>query len=281
MSLTLETENLRGFLQHFNTITGLRIALFDLDFNELLSCPEQPNPICARIKESDAGRERCRRCDLAAQLYIKEKPENNHIYFCHAGLVDGIAPITDERQIIGYMMIGQCLSCDVSIEDSWQNTVRLCSGFTDISDLRDQFFATPQLTHEQIRACAYLTNACASYVRLKNYVRLRQNDVFTTASKYIERNLPGDLSSDHLSASLLIPRNALFKAVKDETGMTLGQYILHRRLKYAKYLLKNTKCTIAQAAEKCGISDFNYFSRLFKKQYGVSPREYRKSPDMD
>ena len=61
--------------------------------------------------------------------------------------------------------------------------------------------------------------------------------------------------------------------------MTLGQYIQYCRLEYAKKLLKNTEDTIAQISEQCGISDFNYFSRLFKRQYGVSPREYRKNPD--
>lgn len=275
MSLKLETENLRGFLQHFNTITGLRISLFDLDFNELLSCPEQPNPICGRIKKSRVGYERCRRCDLDAQHYIQEHPEDNHIYVCHSGLVDGIASITDETQTIGYMMIGQCLSCDISIEDAWENTTQLCSDFTDMSDLKEHFFATPRLTHEQIHACASLTNACASYVRLKNYVRLEHNDLFTTISKYIERNLPNDLSQEVISVTLLIPRNTLFKTIKDKTGLTLGQYIQSRRLKYAKYLLENTDFPISQVAEKCGFEDFNYFSRLFKKQIGTSPRTYR------
>lgn len=70
MALTIETEKLIGFLQHFYTITGLRISLFDLDFNELISVGE-PNEICYRIKESSQGAQRCRECDISAQLYIK------------------------------------------------------------------------------------------------------------------------------------------------------------------------------------------------------------------
>lgn len=278
MALTIETEKLIGFLQHFYTITGLRISLFDLDFNELISVGE-PNEICYRIKESSQGAQRCRECDISAQLYIKESNDENYIYNCHCGLVDAIAPITDDDMIIGYMMVGQCLSKDITIEEAWENTSRICSAFTDISDLKKAFFELPQLTKEQIRASVYLMNACASYVRLKNYVKPRHNDLFTAIKEYIYENLSGNLSSEILSSELLIPRNALFKIAKSETGMTLGQYIQYCRLEYAKKLLKNTEDTIAQISEQCGISDFNYFSRLFKRQYGVSPREYRKNPD--
>lgn len=114
MALTIETEKLIGFLQHFYTITGLRISLFDLDFNELISVGE-PNEICYRIKESSQGAQRCRECDISAQLYIKESNDENYIYNCHCGLVDAIAPITDDDMIIGYMMVGQCLSKDITI----------------------------------------------------------------------------------------------------------------------------------------------------------------------
>ncbi len=275
MSLTIDTEKLLGFLKHFHTMTGLRISLFDLDFNELVSSGA-PSAICQRIKACKQGLERCRACDISAQLFIKETKDENYIYTCHSGLVDAIAPITDGDDIIGYMMIGQCLSKDTDLEEAWENTRKICSAFTQIDDLRSEFFSLPRLTKEQIRACVYLMNACASYVRLKNYVKINPSDHFSRIKHYINTNLSSDLSSELLCAQLLIPRNSLFKVVKQQTGMTLGQYIQFCRLEYAKKLLEDTEETIAQISEQCGVNDFNYFSRLFKKQYGITPREYRK-----
>jgi AraC-like DNA-binding protein len=72
-----------------------------------------------------------------------------------------------------------------------------------------------------------------------------------------------------------LSRNLLFKTVKKETGLTLGQYIQAKRLEQAQSLLKNNERSIAEIAELCGISDYNYFSRIFKKQFGITPRDYR------
>jgi two-component system response regulator YesN len=47
-------------------------------------------------------------------------------------------------------------------------------------------------------------------------------------------------------------------------------------LQQAKILLKNSEKAISEIAEAVGFNDYNYFSRIFKKYYGISPRDYRK-----
>lgn len=55
---------------------------------------------------------------------------------------------------------------------------------------------------------------------------------------------------------------------------TIGDYILDLRMSHATYLLRNTYMNVNQAADYLGFSSTSYFSRVFKKYYGVSPSAY-------
>lgn len=68
----------------------------------------------------------------------------------------------------------------------------------------------------------------------------------------------------------------LKKLFKKETGLTPLQYLTDRRLENAAYILSTYygKGNISETAHLCGFSDPLYFSRLFKKRFGVSPRNY-------
>ena len=75
-----------------------------------------------------------------------------------------------------------------------------------------------------------------------------------------------------------LPFNAeyLKKLFKKETGMTPLQYLTDKRLENAANILSTYagKGNISETAHLCGFSDPLYFSRLFKKKFGVSPRNY-------
>lgn len=64
----------------------------------------------------------------------------------------------------------------------------------------------------------------------------------------------------------------LFKRI---TGMSVMQYLLFCRLNTARKLLEETSISIGQVVEQCGFSDDSNFSRTFRKQIGMSPRQYR------
>lgn len=274
MQLTISKNELISFLKHFFTLTGIRIVIFDLQFNELISYPEKFSAICERLKASPEGRKRCRACDLHAQNEIQNSKEPYLIYTCHAGLIDSIAPILQDNKIVGYMMCGQCAPSAISIDDAWAAAVSRCSSYLDIRDLKDTFYALPRPTHEQLHASVQIMTACALYIVSKNLINAKQNEQLISIQTYIQENLADDLSAQTICEKLLIPRNQLFKMIKNETGQTLGQYIRTMRLEYAKSLLASTQYPIAKIAEMCGINDYNYFSRIFKNHFKISPSQF-------
>ena len=66
----------------------------------------------------------------------------------------------------------------------------------------------------------------------------------------------------------------LSNTFRKEIGTTLTDYVRTKRIEYAKKLLETTSLQIQSIAQKCGILDLNYFSKVFKKYTGLTPSEY-------
>jgi len=61
-----------------------------------------------------------------------------------------------------------------------------------------------------------------------------------------------------------------------ETGQTVTDYVNRKRIRLAMRLLGTTKLQVQTVALRCGISDVNYFSKLFRKYTQRTPKEYRR-----
>ena len=97
------------------------------------------------------------------------------------------------------------------------------------------------------------------------------------AITFIEADLAGNLNLRTLSQSLNISSSYLSSLFKKETGQTLTDYIAQRRMSLARHLLLHTKLQVQTIAQHCGILDVHYFSKLFKKATGMTPKEFRQS----
>jgi signal transduction histidine kinase/ligand-binding sensor domain-containing protein/DNA-binding response OmpR family regulator len=92
---------------------------------------------------------------------------------------------------------------------------------------------------------------------------------------YIELNLTDpDFTVEQLSRLMLLSRVSLYKRLLTLTGKTPIECIRTIRLKRAVQLLKKSNLSISNVAYQVGFNDPNYFSRVFKKEYGKLPSEY-------
>ncbi len=92
---------------------------------------------------------------------------------------------------------------------------------------------------------------------------------------YVSSNLSGDLTLNTQASLLNVNPSYLSALFKKETGLTLTEYVKQKRIKHAVFLLTNTDLQIQVVAQCCGIADVNYFTKVFKKQLGKTPKEYR------
>lgn len=107
---------------------------------------------------------------------------------------------------------------------------------------------------------------------LKNYSLLTQKII-----TYVDTELCADLSLKALSERLSVNASYLSTLFKKEMGMSLTDFVNHRRISHAQKLLISTEMPIKSVALKCGIPDVYYFSRLFKRITGTTPKAYRNN----
>lgn len=93
----------------------------------------------------------------------------------------------------------------------------------------------------------------------------------------ISYDLTADLSLKNLAAGLSVNPTYLSSLFSKEMGCTLTGYVNRKRMEKAVSLLQTTKLPVNQIAFECGISDTNYFIKLFKKFAGTTPTDYRRT----
>lgn len=92
----------------------------------------------------------------------------------------------------------------------------------------------------------------------------------------IESDLSRDLTLSTLAETLGISPGYLSTLFRQETGKTVTDFVNEKRMEHAAQLLRASTLQVQTVAQYCGISDVNYFSKLFKRHHGMTPREYRK-----
>ena len=97
------------------------------------------------------------------------------------------------------------------------------------------------------------------------------------AMDYIDENYMFSISTEDVARVAGVHVGHLHRIFPEETGMRIGEYLTHLRIERAKTLLMHTDIPSSSIAVRIGISSQQYFCRLFKKETGMSPQEYRKS----
>lgn len=93
--------------------------------------------------------------------------------------------------------------------------------------------------------------------------------------EYIDQNFTSDLNLSQLSSAVYISQTYISHIFKAEMGVSPIQYLINKRIAYAKQLLSTSDMSIAQIATECGYDDPVYFSQVFKRLTRFSPKKYR------
>lgn len=104
-----------------------------------------------------------------------------------------------------------------------------------------------------------------------------QGNYVQAAVQFIQENYQNDIGIREIAQSLTISESRLSHVFKQNTGYTVGDYVQNVRMKQACLLLSDPTVKVYEVAGQVGFKDQRYFSVMFKKLVGMSPREFQNT----
>lgn len=266
-------QALAHLLEDFYRITRIRITVFDVKFQEIVSFPESRPRFCQLIRSCEEGHRACARCDAEA-CAIAAKQNKTYIYRCHAGLTEAIMPLHVGKVLVGYLLFGHVFAYE-SLEEGFRVIEKCCRNYP--VQLQESLADMPTISHEYIQSAARVLHMTASYLVMERMATLREDTAAAKLDGYINQNYCKPLTAARLCEELRIGRSKLFKLSQELYGCGISTQLRRLRMEKARTLLQDhPDLSIGEVAEACGYADYNYFISVFSRTYGISPNALRK-----
>ena len=136
-------------------------------------------------------------------------------------------------------------------------------------DLIDQYHLLAELEEDFVR---FLNKMKDKIIVVKN-LRLEQN--LDQAIDYMKTYFYQDLSLEEVADHAGLNASYFSTTFKKYTGSNFVAYLMSLRIEHAKRLLRDPNYKILQIAQESGFHDTRYFAKIFKKNVGITPSEYR------
>lgn len=110
---------------------------------------------------------------------------------------------------------------------------------------------------------------------LRNPRRPARRDV-APVREYLEEHCTEKIALESVAEHFFLNKHYLARLFKEQYGVSVNSYLTQVRITRAKQMLRFTNKAVSVIAAECGLEDANYFSRVFKKVEGVTPKQYRE-----
>ena len=270
MELKINLDKLEDIMQAFYSLTGMKIIIFDEERNIIHTYPKKDCDFCRKMKSYAHTAEQCKKNDINIFNECK-KTDRLMVYTCHAGLVGGCAPLKQNGKVLGYIMFGQ-ISDLPARHTLYQNVSDVCREYNLDETLFLKASKSIKLkNYDDIMSSAKIFEACISYIILNEMLIPQPDKTMLECEKYIASHLD-TVCPDALCKHFGLSRTALYDIFRKNTGQGVATFIRNKQLEEARRLLSETKLSVSEVSSRCGFSDYNYFSRVFKKNFGYSAK---------
>lgn len=274
MNILFNNEQLLELMNNLYTLTGIRANIYDFSGKDICLTNEHV-PFCEKINALPEGHARCVNCDAQAVKCCSGR-ESAYFYRCHAGIFEAVIPIISNGLPIAYLAFGQLLD-NTPIEQQWEKTKATLGWYPEGAEaLKEDFFRFRQYSAQELDACAEILKALASYIHLAGMIQTAEYNDLQRLEIYLDQHYMEKLSLNTIAQDLNISRTKLCALAKRLSGgQTLSRMIAERRVAAAKLLLLRSDEPIAAVAGAVGISDYNYFTKIFRTITGMTPSAFR------
>jgi two-component system response regulator YesN len=227
------------------------------DKSEVEKQKQQARRLLNRIVEHEAWLEN-RRVDLYLEL-LRELEER-------------MQPLSEEAVFYQGMYYSVSTRLLAQI-DQWDKQAEVSEQGIDIGKL-----ANIQLHANSTEAFRYLVHVARTLSQTMENEQMESSSfIISMINSYTEEHLDEELSLTTLSKIVHLNANYLSRLYKQITGVCLTDYITDIRIARAKQLLQKSFLRVHEISKHVGFENPAYFSRVFRKQAGMSPQEFREA----
>lgn len=267
MNVKWNKKELLKLLKDFSTACNVNINMYDKDVNILYDNKFLARSYCEEIQKTKEGKENCFLSDKKIIEKCRET-KTAQIHLCHAGLLDIAIPIILNEELAGYTILGQ-----IRTEKTLGEVFNSDRKKTRLAELYQHL---PFFDYEHIQSLITVATVFSKYIFTEKLYSLEENDVTQEAVSYMKNNLKNSISVKDITKNIGICKSTLYKRFKNEYNCTPKAYLNKMRAEKSLGMLLCTDYSIEKISEQSGFSDISYYSKVFKKIYGMSPLQYRK-----
>lgn len=273
MKILFDIPKLKQICTDFYKLTHIVVSFCDTAFTNITSS-DQLSDFCSYVYNDYV--KSCKECDLyhLCQTKQNKKPLT---YTCHMGITESIIPVYYDNNIIAYVIMGQYRDIEghYSSEEKMLDLTKNKS--LDSQKLSKFYNELPLFSKEEIDAAFNILDNLITLM-WKNEIFKPDNDsIYSKIDNFIDNHIDEKLLIADLCRNFFISKNTLYKMFKQNYNLSVNEYITYRHLNYSLNLLKNGHLSITAIASMSGFSDANYYNRIFKKHFHVSPSTFRKN----
>ncbi len=252
--------NLHIGVLFFNNYGNPKCALpFDHKIHSRVICDE----LKKRSKTGYSRRFMCR--NLAIQKAISQKKPFGGL--CINGIYEYTHPVVIQDEVACVIFIGNILRNEKGAKNPEEKLGE--KGYL-IQTLEKDF---------SDQSCVTMAQIVESYIRFlfEKYGMQdkSENLLIKSIKNYLETNLEYDISISHITKIFHYNQQYLGRLFKKETGQSVKEYIMMRRMERAKASLEIGNETVTEIANAVGFNNVTYFNRQFKNLCNMTPTQYR------
>lgn len=272
MLINYDADRINNILSDFYNATGARLDLYSNSFEPISSRPYGMCDFCKYVQKDSACKKVCTSFDniLMQKSSNSMKPERD---ICPFGLMNVVAPIIYDDELLGYFFFGQMKTMVHFTEP--ENSFMKYS--LDKSTLKMHYTSLPLFELDLIKSISNLAEIVLKHLLTENILKFNYDETLSKALLYIDTNIDKDLSIKAISQGINVSKSTLYSKFHTLLNCTIGDYVNKKRIEKSTQLLIETNISIEEVSQKTGFSSASYYTKIFKQQMGVTPLKYKKA----
>jgi len=283
------TQRITEIINSLRSLTGLGICFYDfVNFFHYNNLGQKQNrghycAFCEHTRMLKNGRRLCDLSDRHEAEVMAGQYRRPFFHTCHMGITELIVPLMCEERILGIIFLGQCRLEDENASEHIRQRAQAMGGDGEL--YVKLYEELPLCTRDRLYDMSTVISHYFDILIRDSGAKVLQGLLppdealpFSERIKnYIRTNYAHSISLRSISRDLYLHPSHVSRRFHEETGLTITEFILEERIRRAKTMLRQTDISIKNIAVNVGVSDANYFTRIFKKSTGITPAVYRKT----